>query len=47
MTQHLVSQDAYFDFKIQLQTDAVKMPVEDPTVEWNEQESPYVKVATI
>jgi len=47
MTKHLASKDAYFDFKIQLQTDAVKMPVEDPTVEWNEQESPYVKVATI
>ncbi len=23
------------------------LPVEDPTVEWDEQESPYVKVATI
>jgi hypothetical protein len=47
MTQHLASQEACFDFKIQLQTDAVKMPVEDPTVEWDEQKSPYVKVATI
>jgi catalase len=47
MTQHLASKDAYFDFKIQLQTDAVQMPVEDPTVEWDEQASPYVKVATI
>ena len=47
ITKHLASKDAYFDFKIQLQTDAVKMSVEDPTVEWDEQESPYVKVATI
>ncbi len=47
MTKHLASKDAYFDFKIQLQTDASKMPIEDPTVEWNKQESPYVKVATI
>ncbi len=47
MTQHLASKDACFDFKIQLQTDAVTMPVEDPTVEWDEQESPYIKVATI
>jgi catalase len=47
MTKHLANKDAYFDFQIQLQTDAVKMPVEDPTVEWDEQESPYVKVATI
>lgn len=47
MTKHLASKDAYFDFKVQLQTNAAKMPVEDPTVEWDEQESPYVKVATI
>lgn len=47
MTQHLANRAAYFDFKIQLQTDAVKMPVEDPTVEWDEQRSPYIKVATI
>ena len=47
MTKHLASKDAYFDFKIQLQTDAEKMPIEDPTVEWDEKESPYVKVATI
>lgn len=47
MTQYLTDQDAYFDFKMQLQTDAGKMPIEDPTVEWNEQESPYIKVATI
>jgi Catalase len=47
MTQYLADKDAYFDFKIQLQTDASTMPVEDPTVEWDEQESPYIKVATI
>jgi catalase len=47
MAKHLASKDAYFDFRIQLQTDAVKMPVEDPTVEWDEQESAYIKVATI
>jgi catalase len=47
MTQHLANQDAYFDFTIQLQTDAVRMPIEDPTVEWSEHESPYIKVATI
>jgi catalase len=47
MIQHLARKDAYFDFKVQLQTDAARMPVEDPTVEWDEHESPYVKVATI
>jgi hypothetical protein len=47
MTTHLATQDAGFDFKIQLQTDAMKMKIEDPTIEWDEQISPFVKVATI
>lgn len=38
------SSDQYFDFMIQLQKDAEKMPVEDPTVAWD---SPFIKVATI
>jgi len=33
-----------FDFCIQFQTDAEKMPVEDPTVVWD---SPFIKLATI
>lgn len=47
MTTHLDDNDAYFDFNVQFQTDADKMPVEDPTVEWNEKESPYIKVAVL
>jgi catalase len=47
MTKQLAAQGATFDFKVQLQTDAVKMPVEDPTIEWDEESSPFVKVATI
>lgn len=47
MTEHLNYKDAYFDFKVQLQTDASTMPIEDPTVEWDEKESPFVKVATL
>jgi catalase len=47
MTTHLDDNDAYFDFNVQFQTDADKMPVEDPTVEWDEQESPYIKVAVL
>lgn len=47
MSKGLAGKDAYFDFKVQLQTDASKMLIEDPRVEWDEQESPYVKVATI
>jgi len=33
-----------FDFCIQFQTDAVKMPIEDPTIEWT---SEFIKLATI
>ena len=40
----LDSRDAYFDFHIQFQTDANKMPIEDPTVVWD---SPFIKVATL
>jgi hypothetical protein len=32
---------------VQFQTDAVKMPVEDPSVEWDEAASPFVTVATL
>jgi catalase len=47
MVTHLATQDAYFDFMIQFQIDPEKMPIEDPTVEWDEQFSPFIKVATI
>jgi catalase len=47
MVTHLATQDAYFDFMIQFQIDPEKMPIEDPTVEWDEQVSPFIKVATV
>ncbi len=47
MIKHLAEKEAYFDFCIQLQTDAEKMPIEDPTVLWDEKESPFIKVATL
>jgi hypothetical protein len=40
----LKEHELIFDFCIQFQTDAVKMPIEDPTVEWD---SEFVKLATI
>jgi hypothetical protein len=43
----LDSQEAVFDFKIQLQTDAVAMPVENVAVEWSEDISRPVSVATL
>jgi catalase len=39
--------DACFDFGIQFQTDARKMPIEDATVEWKESDSPWHIVARI
>jgi hypothetical protein len=39
--------EAVFDFKVQLQTDPVAMPVEDVSVEWSESASVPVTVATL
>lgn len=47
MVEHLAQQPASFDFLVQLQTDPVKMLVEDPTIAWDEALSPYRKVATL
>ncbi|HEX8235240.1 MAG TPA: catalase family protein [Abditibacteriaceae bacterium] len=47
MARHLQTQEAVFDFLVQLQTDPMKMPVEDATIVWDEARSPFVKVATI
>jgi prostaglandin-endoperoxide synthase 2 len=47
MSAHLSRDEARFDFLIQLQTDPVAMPINDPTVAWDEAKSPYRKVATI
>lgn len=38
---------AEFDFCVQLRTDPNAMPVEDPTIEWRENDSPFVAVARI
>ena len=47
MVNHLAKEDARFDFMIQFQTDAKKMPIEDTTIEWPEKLSPLIKIATI
>jgi hypothetical protein len=47
MVDTLTNQDVTFDFLIQLQTDAEITPIEDPTVEWREQDAPLQKIATI
>jgi hypothetical protein len=44
---HLARSDATFDFMVQFQTDARRMPIEDASVEWSEHESPGRPVARI
>ncbi len=38
---------AYFDFAVQIQTDAALMPIEDPRCDWPQAVSPFHKLATI
>jgi hypothetical protein len=47
MAAHLRDREACFDFMVQFQADPVRMPVEDPSVEWDERDSPFVPVARI
>lgn len=48
MTKTLSQRDACFDFVVQFRKGSLDdMPVEDATKEWNENVSPYIKVARI
>lgn len=47
MQKHLAIRDAAFDVFVQRQTDPASMPVEDPTVAWDELVSPRYRVGTI
>lgn len=47
MIRTLAAQDIEFDFMIQRQTDAFRMPIEHAGVRWPEKLSPYVTVATL
>ena len=39
--------DAEYEFRVQLCRDATKQPIEDPTVEWNEDEAPFRRVGSL
>ena len=39
--------EGVWEFRVQLCCDLDKQPVEDPTVEWNEEDAPFQRVATI
>jgi hypothetical protein len=47
LKEDLRRQPAAFDFMVQLQTDPVRMPIENPMVAWDPRRSPYRKVATL
>lgn len=47
MIDWLAARDACFEFGVQLQTDPSSMPIEDPTILWDEAKSPFVPVADI
>ncbi len=49
MVQYLseAGSDATYDFLVQLYVDDEKTPIEDPMQEWREQDSPFIKLATL
>ena len=47
VVEYLRTHDAEYIFGVQLATDREKMPIEDATAEWPEDESPYQPVARI
>ena len=47
MVKTLSGCEVCFDFLIQFQTDAYKMPIENASVVWAEKLSPFIKVATL
>lgn len=47
MEKQLSQGDVYFDFVVQVQTDPVKMPIENPLRIWDESQSPFQRVALI
>jgi hypothetical protein len=47
IASYLASRQVVFDFLVQLHGEPVAMPIEDPTVEWDETRSPFRNVATL
>jgi hypothetical protein len=47
ITKVLIEQGGTWKFRVQLCTDLKAMPVEDPTVVWDEKQSPFMTVATL
>jgi hypothetical protein len=47
VSRHFAAQDAEWELRIQLSTNLERMPIEDASVEWSQEESPYVTVARL
>ena len=47
MMKELQSQDACFNFMVQLQRTDKYMPIEDPSIKWKESDSPFIRIAKI
>ena len=47
LKKRLDQRGAVFEFQVQAQSDVASMPVEDPTIEWDESVSPPITVARI
>ncbi len=47
LVEHFRAHGGEWELRVQLRTNAATMPIEDATVPWPEQESPYVAVARI
>jgi hypothetical protein len=47
LAMRLANEDVELDFQIQAQTDPRRMPLEDASIEWPEQLSPFVTIAKI
>ena len=47
MQKQLAKGEACFDFMVQLRTHPSEMPIEDPTIAWNEEIAPFTRVALI
>jgi hypothetical protein len=45
--QYFAEHDAVFEFRVQLWADASTQPIEDASIEWPVEQSPYVTVGTI
>ena len=47
LAMRLAAEDVELDFQIQAQTDPLRMPIEDASIEWPERLSPFVTIAKI